>query len=113
MASLREITTINPFFRDVLETTSKQQLVAMTLQPGQDIGWEVHPQDQFVYIESGHGLASIDLQEYHLTPGFGVIIPSGILHNIVNTSEEDDLHLFVIYSPPKHPVDEIQVRKGN
>lgn len=113
MTTLRNIVTSNPFFRSVLQTTSKQQLVTMTLQPKENIGWEVHPQDQFFYVEKGHGLAIIDNKKYILNPGVGLIIPGGSRHNIFNTSQQNPLQLFVIYSPPKHPRNEKQRKKDN
>lgn len=111
MSSLRSIVNENHGFRHVLETTKNEQLVAMTLKPKQDIGWEIHPQDQFFYVESGYGLAIIDRERYNLSPGTGEIIPGGARHNIFNLSANQELRLFVIYSPPKHPIDEIQEYK--
>lgn len=111
MATLRQVVTTNPYFRNVLQTTPNEQLVAMTLQPRENIGWEVHPQDQFFYVESGTGLAIINNNRYHLIPGSGIIIPGGASHNIFNVSRKQPLSIFVIYSPPKHPLFEKQKRK--
>ena len=57
----------NTFFRKVLSTQAHSQLVVMCLQPGEDIGTEVHDQeDQFIRVEKGTGKAVIAGIEYPL-----------------------------------------------
>jgi len=50
--NLEKDTVANDNFRKVLNTTSKSQLVVMSLLPGEDIGEEVHDVDQFIRIEA-------------------------------------------------------------
>jgi mannose-6-phosphate isomerase-like protein (cupin superfamily) len=90
-------------FRRVLYTGEKMQLVAMTLQPGEDIGAEVHEgHDQFFQISSGVGEALVGETTYELSAGDMVIVPSGAHHNITNTSDTEVMELYTIYAPPEH-----------
>ncbi|MFA6017112.1 MAG: cupin domain-containing protein [Patescibacteria group bacterium] len=92
----------NNYFREVLFTTDKSQLVVMALKPGEDIGMEVHPEhDQFIRIESGKGKAIMNGEEHEIVDGSAVVIPAGTEHNIINTSEET-MKLYTIYTPPNH-----------
>lgn len=93
----------NTNFREVLYTSKYCQLVLMSLRPGEEIGMETHRgNDQFFRVEKGHGKCFIDENEYELGDGDAVIVPSGARHNIVNTSDTEDLKLYTIYSPPHH-----------
>ena len=93
----------NADFRRVLYTGKHSQLVLMCLQPGEEIGEEVHPHiDQFFRFEKGEGLVVIDGVKHAVKDGSGVIIPSGARHNVINTSKTAELKLYTIYSPPEH-----------
>ena len=93
----------NTNFREVLYTAKYCQLVLMSLRPGEEIGMETHQtNDQFFRVEKGHGKCLIDGNEYELHDGDAVIVPSGARHNIVNTSDTEELKLYTIYSPPHH-----------
>lgn len=101
---IEEITENNTNFRKVLYTGKHTQLVAMNLKPGEDIGMEVHNNlDQFFRIEEGEGMAVIDGEEYDLVEGDALVVPGGSQHNLTNTSEDKDLKLYTLYSPPNHP----------
>ena len=94
----------NENFREVLFTGPNTQLVVMSLLPGEEIGMEVHGDtDQFIRVETGQGMAVLDDFEHELEDGSAVVIPAGIRHNIVNTSETETLKLYSLYSPPEHP----------
>ena len=59
--NIEKRTKENDDFRRVLYTGKHIQLVLMTLQPGEDIGEEVHHDvDQFFRIEQGEGTVDID-----------------------------------------------------
>lgn len=93
----------NEDFRRVLFTGPNTQLVLMTLRPGEDIGLETHDgHDQFIRVEAGTGVVMLDGEERALADGSAVVIPAGVEHNIVNTSDEP-LRLYTLYSPPEHP----------
>ncbi len=95
----------NAYFRQVLFTGKHTQLVVMCLQPGEEIGKEMHPNvDQFFRIEQGEARFVLSEQEEHLVrDGDAVVVPAGTYHNVVNTSKTAPLRLYTIYSPPNHP----------
>ena len=100
---IEEDTLENNFFRKVLFTGPKSQLVLMALQSNEDIGSEVHPDnDQFFRFEAGEGRVVIDGQEYIVKDGDSVVIPAGAEHNVINTSETEMLKMYTIYSPAHH-----------
>lgn len=93
----------NNNFRKVLYTGKHCQLVLMSIKPGEEIGMEVHPEnDQFFRFEQGQGKCIIDNNEYALTDGVAIIVPAGAQHNVINTSSTEDLKLYTIYSPAHH-----------
>jgi mannose-6-phosphate isomerase-like protein (cupin superfamily) len=100
--NLEEETKKNTDFRRVLYTAKFSQLVLMSLKPGEEIGEEVHTLDQFFRFDQGVGKVVIDGAEHEVRDGFGVIVPAGARHNVINTSDKDDLKLYTIYSPPEH-----------
>ena len=94
----------NNFFRKVLFTGSNSQLVLMALQPNEDIGSEAHPEnDQFFRFEAGEGKVMIGSDEYMVKDGDSVVIPAGTEHNVINTSDQEMLKMYTIYSPSHHP----------
>jgi mannose-6-phosphate isomerase-like protein (cupin superfamily) len=95
----------NNYFRQVLFTGKYAQLVVMCLQPGEEIGNEVHPKvDQFFRIEQGEATFIFDGKEKHVVKdGDAVIVPAGTYHNVINSSKTAKLKLYTIYSPPNHP----------
>ncbi len=108
--NIETATLENTDFRRVLYTSKHSQLVLMSLQPGEEIGMEIHTEnDQFFRFESGHGKCIIDGNEYELKDGDAVVVPVGAQHNIINVSQTEPLKLYTIYSPAHHK-DEI-VRK--
>jgi mannose-6-phosphate isomerase-like protein (cupin superfamily) len=104
VGNIEELTEQNQNFRQVVFTASHSQLVVMSLKPGEDIGEEVHPNvDQFFRIEEGEGKVVIDGVESTIGEGSAVVVPAGSGHNVINTSQTEDLKLYTIYSPPNHP----------
>jgi mannose-6-phosphate isomerase-like protein (cupin superfamily) len=102
--NIEEETLKNEKFRVVLHTSSKMQLVIMTIAPGDEIGMERHEgHDQFIRVEAGKGVALLDGQEHALEDGVAVIIPAGTEHNVINLSDTEALKLYTLYSPPEHP----------
>ncbi|NMB92396.1 MAG: cupin domain-containing protein [Parcubacteria group bacterium] len=101
--NIEEGTLENSNFRKVLYTAKHSQLVLMSLKPKEEIGMEVHPDnDQFFRFERGIGKVIIDGNEYEVKDGFAVIVPAGAEHNVINTSDTEDLKLYTIYSPAHH-----------
>jgi len=102
-ANIEKETLENENYRKVLYTVKHNQIVLMSLKPGEEIGMEVHPEnDQFFRIEKGRGKAIIDGSEYELEDGVAILVPAGAEHNIINTSETEELKLYTIYCPPHH-----------
>lgn len=101
--NIEKATLDNGYFRQVLYTGKHSQLVLMSLQPGEEIGMEVHPDnDQFFRFEAGQGRVLIDGNEYVVHDGTAVIIPAGAQHNVINTSTMEPLKLYTLYSPAHH-----------
>jgi mannose-6-phosphate isomerase-like protein (cupin superfamily) len=101
--NIEKETLENRNFRKVLYTSKHSQLVLMSLRPNEEIGMEVHPDnDQFFRFEKGQGKCIIDGNEYELRDGVAVVVPAGAQHNIINISETEELKLYTIYSPAHH-----------
>lgn len=102
VAQIDELALDNDFFRRVLYTDARMQLVVMSIRPNEDIGEEVHALDQFIRVEKGEGKSVLDGEEYVITEGYAIVIPAGVRHNIINTSSEQSLKLSTLYAPPNH-----------
>jgi mannose-6-phosphate isomerase-like protein (cupin superfamily) len=110
--NIETLTSANSDFRRVLYTGKHLQLVLMTLQPGEEIGSEVHDGiDQFFRFEAGEGVVDIDGVENRVEDGSGVIVPSGARHNVRNTGTAP-LRLYTLYGPPEHKDGITQSTKG-
>ena len=108
---IEKATVDNEDFRRVLYTGEHLQLVLMTLQPGEEIGEEVHPdRDQFFRIEEGDGAIDIDGRENRVKDDFAVIVPAGARHNVRNIGSQP-LRLYTIYGPPEHKDQVVQATK--
>lgn len=102
--NIEEKTLKNCCFREVLFTGKHTQLVVMSLKPLEEIGLEVHPNvDQFFRVEKGIGKVVMNSEESEISGGFAIVVPEGVEHNLINTSETEDLKLYTLYSPPNHP----------
>ena len=100
---IEQDTLANQHFRKVLYTGKYCQLVLMSLQPDEEIGMEVHHEnDQFFRFEAGEGKVIIDGNIYEVRDGDVIIVPSGAEHNVINTSSTEALKLYTIYSPAHH-----------
>jgi mannose-6-phosphate isomerase-like protein (cupin superfamily) len=100
--NIEEATLANDNFRKVLYTGPHSQLVLMSLNSGEEIGMEVHnDNDQFFRFETGQGKVIIDGNEYDVTDGSASIVPAGAQHNVINTGS-GKLKLYTIYSPAHH-----------
>lgn len=100
----------NEDYRRVLYTSKDNQLVLMTIQPGDEIGSEVHELGQFIRIEAGQAKAVLDGVEHEMKEDWAVVIPAGCEHNIINTGDVP-LKLYSVYSPPEHKDKTIHVTK--
>jgi len=102
---LEKQTLENSCFRRVLFTGKHSQLVVMCLEPGEEIGDEVHQNvDQFFRIEQGEARFVFNEGPDHAVRAGGVVVvPAGAYHNVINTSNTAPLKLSTLYAPPNHP----------
>ncbi len=99
---IEKLTEENGNFRQVLYTGHNLQLVLMSIEPGDEIGEEVHPDiDQFFRIEAGEGEVSIDGVVHRVKADDGIVVPQGASHNVKSVGSEP-LKLYTIYGPPEH-----------
>ncbi|MCX7326407.1 MAG: cupin domain-containing protein [Hyphomicrobiales bacterium] len=101
----------NDDFRHVLYTGKHLQLVLMSLQPGEEIGAEVHKvRDQFFRVEKGKGKIVIDGVTHGIKKDDAIVVPAGARHNLINTGEKP-LKLYTLYGPPNHLDQLVQATK--
>lgn len=111
---IESLTVNNKNFRKVLYTGKHSQLVLMSLLPKEEIGMEVHKEnDQFFRFEKGTGKVVIDGNEYEVGDGVAVVVPAGAQHNVINTSDSEGLKLYTIYSPAHHKDGIIRATKAD
>lgn len=105
MAYLSDIVSLanaNEFFRQVVHTGSRSQLVLMAIPVGGDVGMETHPHvEQTFVVVSGGGMAKLDGVTSPLQSNDVLVVPPGVEHNITNTGQVP-LKLYTIYAPPNH-----------
>lgn len=110
--NIEKLTLENNNFRKVLYTASNMQLVLMSLKPLEDIGLEVHDEnDQFFRFEEGQGKVIVGDTQYIVEADDIVIVPAGTPHNIMNISESVDLKMYTIYTPAHHKDGIVRVTK--
>jgi mannose-6-phosphate isomerase-like protein (cupin superfamily) len=102
-SNIEKDTLENKNFRKVLYSGNHLQLVLMSLEAGEEIGEEIHhDNDQFFRFESGSGKCIIDGNEYAVKNGDVIIIPAGAKHNVINADRTAELKMYTIYAPPHH-----------
>ncbi len=107
--NINEASKQNNTFRTALWTGNHLQVTLMNLNPGEDIGLEMHSDvDQFLRIEQGQGITqmgkskdNLDFQR-NVYDDTAIVIPAGTWHNLTNTGN-NPLKLYSIYGPPNHP----------
>lgn len=106
--NIEDWTNANDNYRTTVWTGEKMQLTLMVIQPGDDIGLEVHPDvDQFLRIESGKGLCQMGPTkdnlnfEQEVEDDFAILVPANTWHNVTNTGDEP-LKLYTLYAGPDH-----------
>ncbi len=117
--NINEATKQNNTFRTALWTGSHLQVTLMSLNVGEDIGLEMHPDvDQFLRIEQGQGIVQMGESkdrlnfERNVYDDSAIIIPAGTWHNLTNTGNSP-LKLYSIYAPPNHPFGTVHVTKAD
>lgn len=114
VTNLEHDTVNNTDYRRVKFTLPHSQLVYMSIEPGDEIGNEIHGIDQFIRVEAGKAKAIVGngAEEFELTDGMIIMVPSGTWHNIVNIGDEP-VKLYTVYSGPNHLRDTVQATKAD
>lgn len=117
VVDIEELTLENTNFRTAAWTGSNMQMTLMSIEPGDDIGLEVHEDhDQFLRIEEGTARVEMgpnenELKFYDAEDDFAIFVPAGVWHNIVNTGD-GPLKLYSIYAPAEHAHGTVHVTKA-
>jgi mannose-6-phosphate isomerase-like protein (cupin superfamily) len=113
LKNLEQTAKDNQTFRTVLATSEHTQVVVMNVNPGEDIGKEIHTkEDQVLYLISGNGTVYLDGVETEFNPGDCVLVPAGTEHNFTTTGDEP-MKIITTYSPPHHPDGTIHETKAD
>jgi mannose-6-phosphate isomerase-like protein (cupin superfamily) len=92
----------NNYFRRVVETGEKMQVVLMSIAPGEEIGMEVHPDnEQFLLSVAGRGKVILNGEENEFNAGDMVLVKAGMEHNFITVGNEP-MKIITLYSPPHH-----------
>ena len=119
VVNIDKATKQNNTFRTALWTGSHFQVTLMSINVGDDIGLEIHPDtDQFIRIEDGQGIVKMGRNKDNLNfeanayDDFAIMIPAGFWHNIINTGNKP-LKVYAIYAPPEHPHGVVHTTKSD
>jgi len=108
---IKDLAKENDDFRREVATGTHAQVVLMCLQPGEDIGEEVHADtDQLFLVAKGEGEAVLDGVAQPLEKGALLLVPAGMRHNLRNTGEKR-MRLTTIYAPPHHPAGTVRATR--
>ncbi len=103
----------NTYFRKVLFTGTRSQLVVMDIPPGGEVGEETHKYtEQTLFFLSGVGKAVLDGKESPISAGDVVVVPPGTKHNFINTGTSS-LKIYTVYAPPNHIDGRIHITKAD
>ncbi|MDF2535359.1 MAG: cupin [Bacillales bacterium] len=118
VVNINEASKQNKSYRTALWTGNHLQVTLMSINVGEDIGLEIHPNvDQFLRIEQGQGVVQMGKRKDKLnfiqkvSDDFAIMIPAGTWHNVTNTGNTP-LKLYSIYAPPQHPFGTVHLTKA-
>ncbi|MBP2258919.1 cupin domain-containing protein [Virgibacillus alimentarius] len=118
VVNIEEAAERNKTFRTALWTGDHLQVTLMSIDVGEDIGLEVHPDiDQFFRIEEGQGLVQMGDSKNNLDfeknvyEDVAIVVPAGKWHNLTNTGDKP-IKLYSIYAPPEHPYGTVHETKA-
>lgn len=118
VVDIEAATLQNDNYRTTLWTGSNLQMTVMSIEPGGDIGLEVHEHgDQFLRVEAGRarvqmGPTKDDLSfDREVEDDWAILVPSGAWHNVTNIGGEP-LKVYAIYGPPEHPHGTVHTTKA-
>jgi len=109
VVNIEEATLQNENYRSTVWSGNHLQLTVMSIPVGDDIGLEVHPEnDQFLRLEQGRGRVQMGKTEDNLDydkeveDDWVIFVPAGMWHNVTNIGDEP-MKIYAIYAPPHHP----------
>ena len=118
VVNINDASKQNNTYRTAVWTGKNMQVTLMSINVGDDIGLEIHPNvDQFLRIEQGHGVVQMGKNKDQLniqsnvSEGSAIMVPAGTWHNVINTGYIP-LKLYSIYSPPEHPAGTVHITKA-
>jgi mannose-6-phosphate isomerase-like protein (cupin superfamily) len=111
---LETATKENANYRTVAWSGRYLQVTLMSIEPGDDIGLEAHPEtDQFLRLDAGRGRVQMGPAEDDLSfqqdvsDGWCVVVPAGTWHNVTNIGDEP-MRLYTVYAPVHHAAGKVQ-----
>lgn len=111
--NLEQTALDNETFRTVVANGKHTQIVVMNILPGEDIGKEVHADnDQVLYLVAGKGTVYLNGVESEFNPGDAVLVPAGTEHNFTTVGDEP-MKIITTYSPPHHAAGTVHKTKAD
>lgn len=108
---------INPHWKAAFITGKNEQIVFMNVSLkttlNNEIGMEVHPFDQLIFIVQGKAIAILDGKENLVSAGDMIFIPEGTAHNVINLDRDVALKLVSFYSSTDIPSGAIYKTKAD
>lgn len=118
VTNIESETLSNQNYRTTRWTGTNIQMTLMNIEPGHDIGLEVHSHgDQFLRVEAGTarvqmGPAEDDLSfDREVSDDWAIFVPEGTWHNVTNIGD-GPLKIYAIYGPPEHPHGTVHATKA-
>ena len=118
VVDIEKATLENENYRATLWTGKYLQMTVMSIEPGHDIGLEVHEDhDQFLRVEEGKGRVQMGPKKDDLSfdkvveDDWVVLVPAGSWHNITNVGD-GPLKVYSLYAPPEHPHGTVHATKA-
>ncbi len=109
VTNIESDTLDNGTYRTTRWTGTNLQMTLMSIEPGRDIGLEVHNHgDQFLRVEAGTARVQMGPTEDDLPfdrevgDDWAILVPAGMWHNVSNVGDVP-LKVYAIYGPPEHP----------
>lgn len=119
VVNINQASKQNSTYRTAIWTGEHLQVTLMSINVGDDIGLEVHPDvDQFLRIEQGQGMVYMGNRKDQLdfrtevSDDYAIMVPAGTWHNVINTGNQS-LKLYSIYAPPEHPFGTVHKTKAD
>ncbi len=97
----------NENWKTAVATGKYEQIVFMnvspTTNPKNEIGLEVHPFDQVIYVIEGEGTMVLDDSSSKVKEGDVIFVPTGTSHNLINLRAHKPLKVISFYSSTDIP----------